>query len=169
MEWLQCFAEVECASRAIETTGLHTFMTDTPWAFPASETVHFMALTLLIGSILVVDLRAMGLLRMIPFKAAHNLVVLAIVAFGFNVASGVMFLFASPELYFVNKSFWFKMLFIALAGINALAFEIFVYRRVAAGHATAEEGALAKILAGQSLVCWFTVLILGRFLPFTEV
>jgi hypothetical protein len=160
---------MESATGCIESTGFHAFMNDTPWAFPAGETIHFMALTALIGSILVVDLRAMGLLRIIPFKEAHKLVVLAMIAFGFNVFSGLMFVFTSPGLYFVNMSFWFKMLFIALAGLNALAFELFVYRPVAAGNATAEDGALAKILAALSLVFWMTVLILGRFLPFTEV
>ncbi len=71
--------------------------------------------------------------------------------------------------YFANAAFWWKMALIALAGINALAFEIFVYRRVRAGDAAAEDSVLAKVTSGLSLVFWILVLVLGRFMPFTEL
>ncbi len=152
----------------IETTPLNSFMLNTPWAFPAAETLHFMGLTLLLGSLLVVDMRGMGMLRIIPFKQAHKLIPLAIVGFGLNLFTGLLFLFADPRSYFSNLGFWYKMAFIAAAGINALVFELLVYRKVRNGDVAAEDGLTAKVTSALSLVFWFNVLILGRFLPYTD-
>lgn len=152
----------------IESTGFHDFMINVPWAFPASETLHFMGLTLLIGSLFVVDMRALGFFRAIPFTEAHKLIWVAIAGFAINAITGTGFLFADPGRYVANVGFQFKMLFVALAGINALAFEVLVYRKVRAGDMSAAHGNLSKIIAALSLVFWFAVLILGRFMPYVE-
>ncbi len=154
--------------RWLEATPINDFMLEVPWAFPASETLHFMGLTLLIGSIMVVDLRGLGLLRMIPFEQAHKLISLAIIGFGINLVTGALFLFADPSRYFANVGFRYKMLLILLAGINALVFELFVFRKAGAGGASAQDSMTAKVTSGLSLVFWFTVLILGRFMPYVE-
>lgn len=147
---------------------INEFMLNTPWAFPAAETFHFMGLTLLLGSLIVVDLRGMGLLRIIPFEQAHKLVPLAIVGFVTNLITGILFLFADVNSYFANAGFWYKMAFIVFAGLNALAFEFFVFRPYRKGDTAVADGLTAKITSALSLVFWFVVLILGRFLPYTE-
>jgi hypothetical protein len=159
---------MEGVSNWIGTTGFNSFMLNTPWAFPAAETVHFMGLTLLLGSLLVVDLRGMGMLRIIPFEQAHKLIPLAITGFALNLITGICFLFADPDAYFGNLGFWYKMVFIALAGLNALAFEFLVFQKYKAGDLSAADGLTAKITSALSLVFWFNVLILGRFLPYTS-
>jgi hypothetical protein len=151
----------------IFTTPLHEFMEDTPWAFPTGETLHFMGLTLLIGSVLVFDLRGIGMLRQIPLAAAHKLTLLAIIGFGINLASGTCFVFTEPGNYFSNLTFWWKMLFVLLAGLNAVAYEVFVWWPIRTGK-MAEDSSLNKTLSALSLVFWMLVLIFGRFLPFTE-
>jgi hypothetical protein len=127
-----------------------------------------MGLTLLIGSIIVVDVRGLGLLRMISFEQAHKLIAVAIFGFGVNLLTGILFLFADPSRYFANGGFRYKMVFVLIAGINALVFELAVFRRVRQGDASAQESAIAKITCGASLVLWFSVLILGRFMPYVE-
>jgi hypothetical protein len=152
----------------IQSTPIHEAMLDIPWAFPACETLHFMGLTLLIGAILVVDLRALGLLRMIDFKTAHKLIGVAIFGFAINLTTGTLFCFADPGRYFVNVGFQSKMVLIVIAGLNAVAFELLVYRRVRAGDAAAETSIAARTTAALSVVLWFSVLILGRFMPYVE-
>jgi hypothetical protein len=122
-------------------------MLNVPWAFPAAETFHFMGLTLLLGSLIVVDVRGLGLLRIIPFEAAHKLIILAIIGFGLNLATGIAFLLADPRSYFANDGFWYKMTFILLAGLNAIAFEYFVSRRKAPGYNVILAGAAVFLLA----------------------
>ena len=70
----------------------------TPWAWPAVESAHFIGLTLLFGSIAAWDLRLVGLLKEVPVSAFHKLVPFAALGFAINVASGSMFLviFSGP-------------------------------------------------------------------------
>jgi hypothetical protein len=159
---------MEAIRNFLDASPINDMMLNVPWAFPAAESLHFMGLTLLLGSLIVVDLRGMGLLRIIPFEQAHKLVPIAIVGFVVNLITGFLFLFADPRTYFANAGFWYKMIFIVLAGLNALVFEIFVFRRYRNGDTAIADSTLAKVVSALSLVFWFVVLILGRFLPYTE-
>lgn len=145
---------------------LNHFMVSVGPAFPACETLHFIGLSLLFGSLLLVDLRAMGFFREMPLIALHRLVPLALAGFAINLITGVLFVAYDPPTYFGNSAFMWKMVLIGLAGINALAFEFAVFRPLVAGNAAIERGALIKVLAGLSLLLWSGVLIAGRLIPF---
>lgn len=145
---------------------LNTFMVNVGPAFPLCETLHFIGLSLLFGSLLLVDLRAMGFFRAMPLIALHRLVPLAIAGFAINLVTGVLFVAYDPATYFGNCAFLWKMVLIALAGVNALAFEFAVFRPLVAGNAAIERGVPIKVLAGLSLLLWSGVLIAGRLIPF---
>lgn len=145
---------------------LHDFMIEVGPAFPISETLHFIGLSLLFGSLLMVDLRAMGFFKGLPLVALHKLVPLAIAGFAINLVTGILFIAFDPSTYFGNSAFLFKMVLIGIAGINALAFEFAVFRPLVAGNAAIMDGVLIKVLASLSLLLWSGVLIAGRLIPF---
>ncbi len=145
---------------------LHDFMVQVGPAFPTCETLHFIGLSLLFGSLLLVDLRAMGFFKDLPLIALHKLVPLALAGFAINAVTGLLFVAYDPPTYFGNTAFLWKMVLIAAAGVNALVFEFAVFRPLAAGNAAVEHGALIKVLAALSLLLWSGVLIAGRLIPF---
>lgn len=145
---------------------LNHFMVSVGPAFPTCETLHFIGLSLLFGSLLLVDLRAMGFFKEMPLIALHRLVPLALAGFAINLFTGLLFIAYDPPTYFGNTAFLWKMVLIGLAGVNALAFEFAVFRPLVAGNAAIEQGALIKVLAGLSLLLWSGVLIAGRLIPF---
>lgn len=147
-------------------SALHTMMVEVGPLFPICETLHFIGLSLLFGSLLLVDLRAMGFLKGLPLVALHRLVPLAIAGFAINAITGVLFIAFDPPTYFTNTAFLWKLVLIAVAGVNALVFEFAVFRPLAAGNAAVEHGALIKLLSALSLLLWCGVLIAGRLIPF---
>lgn len=138
----------------------------TTWGWPAAESLHFIGLSLLIGTIGLFDLRLLGLGRRIPIVAMHRLVPWGVLGFAINVVSGLSFLMAEPDQYVYNPSFQLKMLFIATAGMNACAFYLTAYRRTTAPGADAEAPLAAKVVAAASLSLWIGVVIAGRLLTF---
>ena len=94
-------------------TPVRLFM-QTSWGWPATESVHFIGLTLLFGSIAVWDLRLLGLGRGVPISAFHRLVPFAVAGFAINVVTGSMFVMAEANQYVYNRAFQFKLLFLAL-------------------------------------------------------
>ena len=138
----------------------------TTWGWPIAESLHFVGLTLLIGAIGVFDLRLLGLGRAVPIAAMHRFIRWGLLGFALNDTTGSLFLMAEPDQYVYNPSFQFKLLFIGLAGLNALAFYATSFRRTTAEHAPADAPIVAKFIAVVSLSLWIGVIIAGRLLTF---
>lgn len=138
----------------------------TRWGWPAMESVHFMGLTLLFGSIAAWDLRLVGVAKRVPIAAFHRLVPFAVLGFAINAASGSMFLMTEPAEYIYNRAFHFKLMFLALAGLNVLVFYVTIFRRVRALGSGAPDPPLARINGAASLICWIGVIICGRLITF---
>ena len=153
---------------------VHTFARVTPvaafmrthWGWPAAESVHFIGLSLLFGTIALWDLRLLGVGKRIPIRALHALVPWGLVGYGVSAASGLTFLMTEPVEYIYNPAFQFKVLFMALAGLNALAFYLTVGRRTLTRGAQEEAPRTAKVMAAASLVFWVAVIVCGRLLTF---
>lgn len=155
--WLvSAFATVKPVSRVMHTA----------WGWPLAESLHFIGLSLLIGTIGLFDLRLLGLGRRIPIAAMHRLIPWGLLGFGINVVSGLSFLMTEPDQYIYNPSFQFKVLFMAAAACNALAFYLTSYRRATADGAPLDAPRTAKIIAAASLSLWISVLVAGRLLTF---
>ena len=144
----------------------HDFMVQVPPAFPTCETLHFIGLSLLFGALLIVDLRGLGYFKGLPLLDLHRLVPVALGGFAINAVTGFLFVSFDPAVYFGNPAFQFKMALIPIAALNALAFELFVFRPLKAGHVEVEDGAFIKISSALSLLLWVGVLAGGRLIPF---
>jgi hypothetical protein len=79
--------------------------------------------------IFLFDLRLLGMAKRIPIAALHKLVPWGLTGYGINLLSGSFFLMAEPDQYIYNPAFHFKMLFMAVAGFNALTFYVVAARR----------------------------------------
>ena len=88
--------------------------------FPTLETLHFIGLALLVGGIAALDLRVLGFGKGLTVKPFHKLLPLVFLGLGINVVSGVLFFVSDPVGYGNNTAFQFKMVFLVLAGLNAL-------------------------------------------------
>lgn len=155
---------LEDFANTLATTWLAETLTDSTWLFGAVEAVHVMALTLVFGSIALVDLRLIGLVQ--QHRDADRLVrqVLPLTWAGFVLAAitGTTLIFANPQGYFANTFFRVKIVALALAGLNVLVFHYVVQPRATAGGATAQ-----RVSATLSLALWLTIITCGRWIGFT--
>lgn len=136
------------------------------WSWPGIESVHFIGLTLLFGSIAAWDLRLLGLARGVPVAAFHRLVPVAVAGFCANAASGALFLLTDPDQYVYNSAFHLKMLCLLLAGANVLVFYAAVFKRVSALEPGEPTPIAAKASGVISLALWVTVIVCGRMITF---
>ena len=150
----------------METTPINEFVMYLPWTWPTLETFHFLGLCLLIGAVLIMDLRLIGFQRMIPLAAVHALMPVAIAGFAINLITGLGFLFGDPYLYVINYAFWVKMVLVLLAGLNFLLFLFKIEPSLATLGPHDATPVSAKAVGAASLVFWFGVLAYGRLLPY---
>jgi uncharacterized membrane protein len=135
------------------------------WGWPASETVHFIGLSLLFGVVLLVDLRMLGFLKGIPYSALHRLLPWGVLGFGINVVTGILFFIGAPPDFYVNNPvFIWKLALILVAGANALYFTVFEHAWTVGAGATPPMAARAAAAAG--ILLWVGVIFCGQMLPF---
>jgi len=134
------------------------------WVWPASETLHFIGMALLFGIMMLVNLRMLGVMKSIPFKAVHRLLPLGILGFILNVISGMLFYIASPGMYYFNPGFTAKIVFLLVAAASVMYFTVFDTPWVMAENKDAPLS--AKVVAVSGMVMLLGVMYFGRMLPF---
>ena len=136
------------------------------WLWPVLEIIHFIGLSLLLGGLIVVDLRMAGHFRALNPAATHKLLPLVLVGFGLNLTTGVLFFYGDPLRYSVNIGFQIKMVLITLAGLNALLYYWTIKPVMATCDPHADSPPIAKFVAYVSLSIWTGVLLCGRLIPY---
>lgn len=154
---------------AIGASAIGEFMAASPFAFPAVETVHVIAITTVIGFIAVVDLRLIGLASTgYPVtRLSRSLLPVTWIAFALAVVTGALLFASQPVTYFDNTAFRFKMVLILLAGLNMLAFHHGTMRGIAAWDRDGPIPAPARLAGLLSLAIWILVVAFGRWIGFT--
>jgi hypothetical protein len=141
---------------------------ESEWLFPTIETVHVLALVLVVGSICAVDLRLLGLrARQRPFsQIAREMLPWTWSAFCVAAAAGLLMFASKAVTYAGNLPFQLKMLCLLLAGLNMAAFHWIGYRRIDEWDAgKAPPG--AKFAGAASLTLWVVIVAAGRWIGFT--
>jgi hypothetical protein len=151
----------------LETTRIATAISESTWLFPTIETVHVLAITLVVGSITMVDLRLLGLSlrRRAIGELLDEVLPWTWASFTAAVASGSLLFASAATHYWGTAPFRAKMVLLALAGANMLVFHFAVQRRTPAAPGS-EPGGAARISGGISLCLWIGIVGCGRWIGF---
>ena len=156
------------AAHAVEATGLGRMMRESLWAFPIVETIHIAAFAIVVGSIVVLDLRLLGLSRRVPLaRLASHVLPWTLLAFGVAVLSGLTMFTAHAADYLGNGVFMLKMGLILAAGLNAAALHMGALQASAAWDVETGPPARVRVAAAASIVLWLGVIACGRLLAYT--
>ena len=150
----------------IRSTTISQWINNGPWIWPTLETLHFTGLGVLIGGLIVMDLRLIGYKKGLPLRTVHKILPLVFTGFGINACTGFFFVVGNPHRYAVNYAFQMKVVLLLLAGLNALWFRLKISPQMKNWTETTESPALAKFMGAASLTLWFGVGIHGRLITF---
>jgi hypothetical protein len=153
---------------AIEGSALGQAMRQWLWLYPAVEIVHLLGIALLVGSIVVLDLRLLGFSRSLPVRrlAAHVLPWSA-AGLALIVPSGLAMFVAHAGDLMGNPLFALKICLVMAAGVNAAVFHAGVFRGAAAWDADVMPPAMARAAGALSLLLWTGAIACGRLLAYT--
>lgn len=156
--------------QGIESSGLGEFMRSSLKAFPVIEAAHVMAIALVFGTILIVDLRLLGLLdtRRPLTRVSDELLRLTWAGFFIAVITGVAMFTANATTYFDNTPFQLKMLALLGAGVNMAFFQFVTFRTVADWNVGRLPPPAARMAGALSILLWTSVIFLGRWVGFTK-
>ncbi|HEY2783167.1 MAG TPA: DUF6644 family protein [Steroidobacteraceae bacterium] len=145
-----------------------TQIRESVWMFPTIETVHVFALVLVVGSIMTVDLRLLGIANKERrfSEVAAEMLPWTWTAFAVAALAGMMMFSSKAVTYYGNIPFRLKMVCLLLAGLNMLLFHWLGVRRLASWDHQRPPWT-AKVAGGASLLLWTTIVAAGRWIGFT--
>jgi uncharacterized membrane protein len=153
----------------LQASSWAVFIHKTAWAFTTVEVVHVFAVSLVLGTIAIVDLRLLGFASTKrPFaELSKQVLPFTWAAFVLAVIAGSLLFISRATEYFVNPVFWIKMALIVGAGINMIIFEFITVRDVQKWNLDSTPPSRARLAGGFSIACWVLVVVFGRLIGFT--
>lgn len=139
--------------QGLEAIGSH------PWIYPSLEVVHIVGIALLLGNLVLLELRVWGAAAELPIgPLARWALLLSLLGFGVVVLSGLLMFASRPSELLTNRAFVIKMGLVMLAGLNAAAFH------ARGGLARLDSTARAQTVL--SLGTWLAAIICGRWIAY---
>ena len=137
--------------------------------FPVIESVHVLAICLVVGSILVVDLRLLGLASVTRpvSRITSSILPLTWCAFAVAVVSGGLMFISNATKYLGNGFFIAKMVLIGVAGLNMVVFHFVGARDLPKWENQSRPPLRARLAGGLSILLWVALVVCGRWIGFT--
>ena len=154
--------------QGLEASAFGDFVAESTWAFPTLESLHVMSFVTVLGSLLVVDLRILGLgwkdVKLTTLS--HETLKITWIAFTCAAITGIMIFCSKATSYVINPYFKLKLVSMALAGLNMVVFQFITWKTVA-GWDLGKVPTSAKAASTLSLLLWICVVFFGRAIGFT--
>jgi hypothetical protein len=155
--------------KGLEDSGLATSIRSSLYYFPFLEAVHVMALSLVFGTIMVVDLRLLGVASTHrPFtRMSAELLRITWAGFALAAVTGSIMFCTNARVYAHNTSFQIKMVLLVLAGLNMAAFHLTAGKSVSRWDRARTAPQIGRITAMVSMTLWVAIIVAGRVIGFT--
>ena len=150
---------------ALQESALGHAMRASPFLYPTAEVLHILGFVILVGSIVALDLRILGLAQAIPIRPMARLVLpLSRCGFALAVAMGLLLFSADAAHVVGNPAFQAKLLLIAAALVNIVVAHAGPWRDADAWDEDASGG--ARLTALLSLLLWIGAVVAGRLIAY---
>ncbi len=156
-----------------EDSGIATAIRENDTLFPFIESVHVVAICLVVGTILALDLRLLGLASVGRPVGRLATAILPVTwgAFAIAATSGFLLFISNATKYLANGYFDAKIILICAAGLNMIVFHAISAKKMAKNKPQWEREARpplpARIAGGLSILLWIAVVACGRWIGFT--
>jgi hypothetical protein len=148
----------------IHQTPLSIAIRESIWVYPILNVLHCVGIFLVAGTIVVVDLRLLGfgMRRSSISSVIEQVLPWTLGGFGFMFITGSLLAWSEPVRLYRSIFFPWKLLFLAVAGLNAFFFHYGVYRGVGSWDTASLTPARARFAGALSIICWICVIAAGR-------
>ena len=162
--------EIDRALDWLQNTQVASAIGENEILFPWIESIHVLAIVLVVGTISIVDLRLLGIasLDISARRLMRDIIPYTWCAFAVAAVTGSLMFSSDATHYGHNRLFQIKLVMLVLAGLNMAAFHLFGERDIERWDAPgATTPVAAKAAASISLLAWIAIVSLGRGTGFT--
>jgi len=153
----------------LQETPLAAVVRENGYVFPWIESAHVVALSFVVGSITIVDLRLLGVasLSRPVTSVLKQILPMTWIAFGFALLTGSTLFTSDAVAYWDDEPFRMKFIAMGIAAVNMLVFHLVTCRNISDWNASPRTPPGAKVAGGISMLLWIFVVAFGRWIGFT--
>ena len=155
---------------SLQGMSIPTDIRENGWSFPIIECVHVLAITFVVGTVVMVDLRLLGVASRNRAVSRLTSEILPWTWGGFVLAliTGSLMFSSAAVKYFDNLPFRLKFAVMVLAGLNMMVFHLTTARSMAHWDEHPSPPVLAKVAGALSITLWLGVIAAGRWIGFSD-
>ena len=152
----------------LDDTTLSTQLLESLFVWPLLEAIHTITIAVFVGTIVMVDLRLLGVLfRSVPVSEMDRKVLpWTVTGFAVMIITGLLLFYAKPVVYYHSIFFRVKMLMLGAAIVNILIFHFRVQRDLDKWDTAPAPPMSARISAVLSLTLWIGIVMTGRMIAY---
>lgn len=156
----------------LSTTSPSVFIQEhNTWAIPAIQSIHIVGIALVMGSVLMIDLRILG------WAGADQTLRQTTSRFGpwltgslwLMLATGILMVIGEPVRELITFSFWLKMTLVAIGTLVAVMFQRMLRRHERQWEETLVHRSSIKALAIGTFLVWAFIIVLGRLIAYDHI
>ncbi len=153
----------------VENTALSIWMVDSIWAYPIVLSTHAVGMSIVVGTIVIVDLRILGFASKIPLSSFDRLFIVSWIGVALNFLSGVALFTVDPVQFLYHPVFWIKIGLIIVGAVLVYLLWREVKPDEEKPDENSEASARTKSIALISLILWACVIVAGRLIAYIEL
>jgi hypothetical protein len=141
------------------------------WVIPTIQSIHIIGIGVLMGSVLMIDLRILGWAGMDQTlrQTTSRFAPWVTGALCLQLATGLLMVIGEPVRELVTFSFWLKMFFVVIGTLIAIIFQVSIRKHEQRWEETLVNRRSIKWLAILTFLIWVCIIILGRLIAYDHV
>ena len=151
----------------MESSPLSIWVRESNFGYYILLNAHAIGMALVVGVVLMLDLRLLGFARSVPLKVFDRLLAVGWIGFAVNFASGAILFAAQGQRYMQNTPFLIKIGLILLGGFTMWLLGRMMRQSGAQGEKGGEVGSSGRSVAFLSMVFWIGAIVAGRIIAYT--
>jgi uncharacterized membrane protein SirB2 len=161
---------VEAFAQWLAATPFSRGIARTFWLIPVLQSIHILAIAVVLSSVAMIELRIVGLVKSQPMaQTAHRFLPWLWVGLLLLAATGILLIAGEPKRSLPNPAFQLKMLLLAIAILMTLAFQASVRPTTTLWTRNSSAGWLAGLLAISVFLLWCAIAVAGRWIAYVRV
>jgi hypothetical protein len=152
---------------ALQETSLSHYIQESDWGHPILLCFHAIGMALVVGVILMMDLRILGYAKSMPLSIFERLLGLAWAGFAMNAVSGLLIFCSNATRLITNWTFDLKLILIVAGGLSVWWLWRSIRSRTAAGEDFDSVTPTERAIAIASAIFWICAIVSGRLIAYT--
>lgn len=157
-------------ANALALTPFSVWIQNTLWVVPWVQTIHIVAIALLLSSVFMIDMRILNLTGhgQSMTETARRFIPWVWIGFIILLLSGTVLIIGEPVRSLLNVFFWTKMALLVVALLSTAMFQVTLRSHPAIWEETHARRSFVRVLAVAALLVWLGIIFAGRFIAYAD-